>query len=492
MTYKTPLLLMMKAARMTLIMKSIVFFLATLLLFTKTIYGQKATGLIIDDEGYDSVKLLSPSQNFTITGEPVFSLRPYCPMPGNQGDMESCVGWSVAYGAYTTAISRLNNNTDKKQITEQAYSALFLFNQIKTKDCKHGARLEHAFEFLKNTGVCRLQEFNPVDCQVKPDSVLLSIAKGNRIKSYLTLFPLNVNTQRKVALTIRELQHGRPVVIGMIISDSFEKVGRDGLLKPDSMELLSGAHAMCVVGYDNIMNRFEILNSWGPDYGDEGFLYISYEDYARYCRYAFTFKVETGQPDDLFEFKGNYYLNKMVGKNRATGKYLYEKVEAERKGEYYYINDGVLRLNSYFKVIASEMTEGNALYIFSIKPDGSSELLFPTIRERSKGVSVSDNSIILDNDSYIELPSETAIKADQAGDDSLIFLYSKNELDDPELLVKKIAGKQGEIMSRLYSVLGDKLVPADAIKYQQDKMQFQGISKSGSIVPVILKVKINP
>lgn len=456
------------------------------------VYSQQITGLIFDDESYSRVKSISPAQNFSSSNEPYVSLRPFCPIPGNQGNIGSCVGWSAAYGAYTTALSKMNNITESYSITSQAYSALFLYNQIKVSDCIGGAYLHIAFEFLKNNGVCKATEFSPENCYIKPDDRVRSLARNNRIKSYYTLFQTDVNPDMKVATTIQELQNGRPVVIGMMLTSSFQLIGSDGLWSPQPYEPSIGAHAMCVVGYDNQVERFEILNSWGTGFGDNGYVYVSYRDYSKYCRNAFSFILEENNPIDPFTFKGSYYVNKLVSYDSETGEYNFNRIDGIRRGDKYELYPGSLKLNSYFRVMASEMADGNALYIFSIKPDGSGELLFPTKRENFFGITLTDDPIILDEGSYIELPPERAFKADQTGDDSLIFLYSKYELQNPDELVQRIANETGDIMTRLTSVLGNKLVPASDIKLADNMMQFYGTSRRGTIVPLVLKVKINP
>lgn len=455
-------------------------------------YSQRATGLNFDDESYERVRAMSPAQNFSTAGDPVYSLRSFCPIPGNQGSMGSCVGWSVAYGALTTAKANTTRNKNRAAITGDAYSALFLYNQVKSSDCSNGANLDRAFEFLKNTGTCKAREFNPDDCYTMPDQKLINIAKQNRISSYLKLFQLDATPDTKIAMTIQELQHDRPVVIGMRVTRSFDMIGKDGIWTPEENEVYTGGHAMCVVGYDNLQERFEILNSWGTDFGDGGYVYVSYKDYGKYCKYGYTFKIEENKPEDIFTFKGSFYINKMVKYNKETREYTYERIDGLLEDDHYTLNNGKLKLNSYFRIMASEMEEGNALYIFSIKPDGSGELLFPTKSETSFGISLADDPIILDEDSYIELPAEKAYKADQAGDDSLVFLYCKQELDDPDGLVNRVASESGDIMARLTSVIGDKLVPVSDIKYEQETMQFYGASGRGSVVPVLLKVKINP
>ena len=40
-----------------------------------------------------------------------------------------------------------------------------------------------------------------------------------------------------------------------------------------------GGHAMCVVGYDDSIEAFKVRNSWGADWGDNGYLWIGYETF---------------------------------------------------------------------------------------------------------------------------------------------------------------------------------------------------------------------
>src|SRR5437868_6482065 len=68
--------------------------------------------------------------------------------------------------------------------------------------------------------------------------------------------------------------------------------------KPTEEPLLSyGGHALCVVSYAD--NKYggavEIQNSWGTTWGNQGYTWIKYEDFARFTHYAFEF-VELPDP----------------------------------------------------------------------------------------------------------------------------------------------------------------------------------------------------
>lgn len=41
--------------------------------------------------------------------------------------------------------------------------------------------------------------------------------------------------------------------------------------------LTSGGHAMVLVGFDDTTRMFVVRNSWGADWGDHGYCYISYD-----------------------------------------------------------------------------------------------------------------------------------------------------------------------------------------------------------------------
>ena len=95
------------------------------------------TGLIMDDEAYNKLPR-QPLFRGTKFGElPLqVSLKAYCPKVGDQGDIQSCVGWAVGYAALSIQYAIENNLTDPKKINEQSQSALFIYNQIKPRDCQ--------------------------------------------------------------------------------------------------------------------------------------------------------------------------------------------------------------------------------------------------------------------------------------------------------------------------------------------------------------------
>jgi C1A family cysteine protease len=48
-----------------------------------------------------------------------------------------------------------------------------------------------------------------------------------------------------------------------------------------------GGHAMLIVGYNRLKNYFIVKNSWGSDWGHDGYAWISYEYIQTYGKYGY-------------------------------------------------------------------------------------------------------------------------------------------------------------------------------------------------------------
>src|SRR5690606_1097038 len=86
-------------------------------------------------------------------------LTPYCPEVRHQGDISSCVGWAAGYGAMTIERAIRNGWKDRQEITQNASSALFVYNQLSDEDC--GAiRMPDALRFMQMEGNCLARDFD--------------------------------------------------------------------------------------------------------------------------------------------------------------------------------------------------------------------------------------------------------------------------------------------------------------------------------------------
>ncbi|MGB1032212.1 MAG: DUF4384 domain-containing protein, partial [Flavobacteriales bacterium] len=83
--------------------------------------------------------------------------------------------------------------------------------------------------------------------------------------------------------------------IGMMVGGTFmnDMRGKDRW-QPSSMDYDQqgfGGHAMCVIGYDDYKygdeGGFEIMNSWGQEWGDDGIGWVRYKDFDYFVKEAY-------------------------------------------------------------------------------------------------------------------------------------------------------------------------------------------------------------
>ncbi len=251
-----------------------------------------ATGLLQDDAAFK--KEVEMTAEFSNDGRRAgdlprwFSLRPYTPYPKNQGSINSCVGWAMGYAAMTTQRAYEKRIINRKEITDNAFSALYIYNQVKKGNCMAGAFVQDAAKFLSESGDCKSADFDfPYgDCERQPQAVLVSQSQNHVIKDFVALFDKETPAKTAVMRCKRSIAEGKPVVVGMNITESLKRLSpMDSRWTPSGMssDKLLGGHALCVIGYNDSLGVFEIMNSWGPAWGDQGYFTVSYKNFMEHA-----------------------------------------------------------------------------------------------------------------------------------------------------------------------------------------------------------------
>ena len=158
-----------------------------------------------------------------------------------------------------------------------------------------GAQIRDGVKSVVNLGICPESQwtYDIARFTEKPEQGCYEEALKNQAILYeridQSLFQL------KLALS-----EGLPFVFGFSVFESFEsdavsKTGDSPM--PDPNEQMLGGHAVMAVGYDDATQRFLIRNSWGADWGKQGYFTLPYE-YVTTSYYASDFwtlkLVETG------------------------------------------------------------------------------------------------------------------------------------------------------------------------------------------------------
>jgi len=85
------------------------------------------------------------------------------------------------------------------------------------------------------------------------------------------------------------LDHG-PVSAAVCVNDTF-KAYTGGVFSPSGW-CLSINHAITLVGWDDSLGAWRLRNSWGPDWGEDGYMWIAYGKY--YVGYSANYVVYNG------------------------------------------------------------------------------------------------------------------------------------------------------------------------------------------------------
>ena len=122
----------------------------------------------------------------------------------------------------------------------------------------------------------------------KPTENCYTEAKNHRSVQYS-----NVTQQKDHILSA--LSEGNVIAFGFTVFESFEKgsVKDNGIMTmPKDTEKSLGGHAVAIVGNINIegTDYFIVRNSWGTEWGDNGYFYMPY-DFALNSDYCSDFWV---------------------------------------------------------------------------------------------------------------------------------------------------------------------------------------------------------
>lgn len=186
----------------------------------------------------------------------------------NQVDMGSCTGYALS------ALREYLENIDEgSEVTKGALSPLFIYNMERmlegTFDFDGGAYIRTGMKVLCKYGVPIEEEFPSTWDNFRVTPTPSDSSRKHAVYAYMALSGLH---EIKIALSMK-----LPVVCGVSIYSNWELpiVEKEGLI-PEPQGSFLGGHAVLIVGYNDELQTLECKNSWGVEWGDDGYFTISY------------------------------------------------------------------------------------------------------------------------------------------------------------------------------------------------------------------------
>lgn len=233
-----------------------------------------------------------------------YSSSPLLPPVGLQEE-NSCVGWSAGYylRTYQQAMD-LGWKIKEGDIgnPNRIFSPSFIYNQInigREEGKDSGAYMEDAGDLLKQMGVATLSNFPYIGGEYlrQPNQATIQSAYPHRIRDWKVLYTKNDSRDYIIQKTKEYLNTKDLLIAGIRVGFKFNFPYEDHLgnaiITTDNYA--NYGHAIVVVGYDDNLETpegygaFKIINSYGKDWGNDGFAYMSYDGFVAAVQSGYVF-----------------------------------------------------------------------------------------------------------------------------------------------------------------------------------------------------------
>jgi hypothetical protein len=437
-------------------------------------------GAILDGEVYNKLPRKAELLSRAYTALPArISLKQYAPFPGDQTDYGSCVAWASAYAARTISESIAVNRRDRTGTTGNVFSPAYVYKNITDDpECQNGAMISWALDFFKDKGPARILDSERKTDFRKIDVSLYAEEKKYPIADYVILFDSDADDTKnstKITKVKKSLAEGKPVIIGMNTPNSFINA-KDVWQPRENGSRWYGGHAMCVVGYDDDMDGgcFEVQNSWGKKWGNAGFIWIHYEDFARFVPEAYEMIENLAAFEDGAKYSGfagiELYNSGDTMPVNLTEEGFYKTTKAWPSG-------------TEFRFILGNSTRS---YVYAFAADSSgngTSRIFPADNATSPILDYAESAIAWPGEHrWIKLD-------DTAGTDYLVVLFSKQALD-LDRIRSRFAEARGSFSERAAEAAGPSFIGAENVHYEQNEIRFTAESQdSKSVFGLLLAIE---
>lgn len=430
-------------------------------------------GATLDPDEYDKAQVFEPL-SYGVGGSsglpPKASLEAYAPSRRHQGRQGSCVGWASAYAAR----SILEAQSSNQPADQVAFSPAYLYNQIALSGCQ-GAYMNEAMKAMEHYGGLPFSEFSYDErtCSREPSSQQKQAGQRYRIRGYDRLSVGASNYKTDLNGIKQHIAQGYPVVIGMMVGGSFMQnmMGRQ-VWQPTQRDYGMrgyGGHAMCVIGYDDKYEggAFQIMNSWGPQWGKDGIAWVRYRDFDHFNKEAYAIYPQPSAAD----------RKKMAVEFGLYNTEARNTLKLERKDDMTFRSQPIQK-GDKFKVLIANSVECYT-YVFGQETDGSSYVLFPYTPKHSAYCGVTGTRLF---------PRDYSMVADDVGSqDYIAVVVSKKELNFEDFNQRINRSNGATYAAKLRDALGSARARQLEFK-SSSNVAFEANTEKASAVGMVIEI----
>ncbi|MDC1459760.1 hypothetical protein N8346_03485 [Flavobacteriaceae bacterium] len=282
-------------------------YITSLLFFILFVYNSHSQGLNLmsEDQLNELPELNDDVLGFVSNLPASYSFEEYVPAVLTQSGA-SCVGFASQYYALSTMYNIRLGIKDPSQKYSHAFDPYFVYSIVKSRDgenCDEGSNFAEAFDILKKAGAKKMLFPPYLVCDSAWDKEKLSTTLP-----YTKPYSIDEWRYAKVNYEFlpsakNALYNGIPLIFGVGLTDSFNALSSDdsssissssGLWEPKPYEDRLGGHALTIVGYDDnkFGGAFRVVNSWGRNWGDNGYFWMKYSDFIDNVKAAFIMLID--------------------------------------------------------------------------------------------------------------------------------------------------------------------------------------------------------
>lgn len=221
---------------------------------------------VVDTTFLFSRRLASLPTDFSLDMPPILS----------QGGEGSCVAFATGYAARSYLLHRDDSTSYLSSGTldnNVILSPEYIYNSAKQPgECRTaGMYFSSAFNLIKTEGVSTWASmpYSSINgCSTLPNPTQKANAANYKINSYYRLTDISPDYIKRI------LFNNNPILIGIKVDYQFWTDGK--FIWKTNMGSYVGGHAIVICGWDDTKNAYKIMNSWGTNWGFNGFGWIDY------------------------------------------------------------------------------------------------------------------------------------------------------------------------------------------------------------------------